>query len=302
MSSSKEYWCYCYAGLRIDSQLQIPEWKKFEQENQFPQADVNIRLVHLVEEVREELPFVRADEYRFCIPEVATYWVAHGNEIKIFPAQQAENREIRLYLLGSAWGALCYQRDLLVLHASAVQVGEEAVAFCAAPGHGKSTLAAWLTEAGYPFVSDDLVRCDLPVHGQPILYPTAPRLKLWQDTLDALAWDHTMLERDHFRHEKFHMQIPGNYLQRPVPLRALYLLEWGDFSLTRLTGQIALRRLIAAATYRGALIEPMGKMGSYWQQFLELVRRVPVWELRRPRDVTEIVPTITQLQMHWAAK
>lgn len=253
---SKNHWYYLYAGLQIESSLPLPEWRVFEQEIPLRPVDVTIRRTTSAEVAWEETPFVCADEYRFRIPDVAMYRVLHGNEIHISPASQASLREIRLYLLGTAWGALCYQRDLLVLHASAIQVSEEAVAFCAAPGHGKSTIAAWLTEAGYPLVSDDLVRCDLPAIGQPILYPTAARLKLWQDALNALAWENAPLERDHFRHEKFHMQLIGDQPRKPVPLRALYLLEWGDFSLTRLTGQTALRRLIAAATYRGVLSVP----------------------------------------------
>jgi len=73
---------------------------------------------------------------------------------------------VRLYLLGSAWGALCYQRDLLVLHASAVRVDGRAVAFCGRPGMGKSTLAAWLAESGHALVSDDLARFEtLPREG-----------------------------------------------------------------------------------------------------------------------------------------
>jgi hypothetical protein len=82
-------------------------------------------------------------------------------------------------------------------------------------------------------------------------------------------------------------------------LRAVYLLEWGDLHLSRLTGYTALHRLIAASTYRGALLEPMGKMGTHWQQCLELVRRVQVWELRRPRAPESIPQTIQFLEENW---
>jgi hypothetical protein len=159
---------------------------------------------------------------------------------------------------------------------------------------GKSTLAAWLTKAGHALVSDDLTRFEVPATGSVLIHPSVPRLKLWQDALDVLEWNNQDLERDHYRHEKFHLALKEDGGRQPLPLRAVYLLEWGDLRLSRLTGQSALQRFVAAATYRGALLEPMGKMGSYWQQCLELVRRVPVWELRRPRDPSAI-PQIIQL-------
>jgi hypothetical protein len=54
----------------------------------------------------------------------------------------------------------------LVLHASAVQVGDAALAFVGRSGMGKSTLATALCGLGCPLVSDDLLRVDaeLMVH------------------------------------------------------------------------------------------------------------------------------------------
>ena len=135
---------------------------------------------------------------------------------------------------------------------------------------GKSTMAAWLTARGYALVSDDLTRFDIPAQGQPTIYPSAPRLKLWRDALSALEWSSAELERDHFRADKFHLPLAEDGRQQPLPLRAIYLLEWGECNIIRLSGGTAVRRFVSAATYRGALLEPMGKMGAYWQQCLEL--------------------------------
>ncbi len=297
MKNSPEIWCYTYAGLRVDSQMEILEWAGFERESTSDDADVRFCLDDRVQDgmiPAPDEPLVSTGEFSFSVPEIASYQVREGREIRVSPAPSAGEREVCLYLLGTAWAALCYQRDLLVLHASAVQVGGEAVAFCASPGMGKSTLAAWLMKAGHALVSDDLTRFEVLSTGGVLIHPSAPRLKLWQDALDALAWNDQNLERDHYRHEKFHLVIQADGSRQPLPLRAVYLLEWGDLRLSRLTGQSALQRFVAAATYRGALLEPMGKMGIYWQQCLELVRRVPVWELRRPRDPSAI-PQIIQL-------
>jgi hypothetical protein len=298
-------YAYTYAGLHIHSTLEIPEWAGFERAVDSGEADVHIRLENGSkgwETPAPDAPVVCADEYRFSVPEVGAYRVLNGCEIRIAPDPAAGWREVRLFLLGRAWSALCYQRDLLVLHASAVRVDDGAVAFCAHSQMGKSTLAAYLTEAGYALVSDDLTRIDIPAQGAPLIYPSAPRLKLWQDALDALDWRSDSMVRDHYRFEKFHLPVNSDSFNQPLPLWAIYVLDWGELSITQLIGQAALQGLVRAATYRGPLLEPMGKMGWYYRQCLELIQRIPIWQFQRPRDLARMDQAVCYLREHWSKR
>lgn len=281
-----ERWHYAYAGLRVTSEWSLPEWKVFEAPQPFDDPDVVISLNHAQEQTQsiEEFNIVHPEEYHFFVPDAGEYWVRHGREIVVAPAPGAGAREIRLFLLGSVWGALCYQRGLLFLHASVVQVGDEAIAICGPTGAGKSTLAAWLTERGYLLVSDDLCRFEITAEGQARVYPSAPRLKLWRDALDALRRSDAGLERDHFRIDKFHVPMNGNYTRDPLPVRAIYLLDSGEVGLTRLIGKAALRRLVELATYRGDLLDPMNQVAAHWQRCMQLAQRVPIFQFTRPRD------------------
>ena len=56
-------------------------------------------------------------------------------------------------------------RGDLVLHASAVRVGETALAFVGASGMGKSTMATVLCAAGHALLTDDVLRAQLQPHG-----------------------------------------------------------------------------------------------------------------------------------------
>jgi hypothetical protein len=275
---------YVYAGLRIRSDFPIPEWAVFENSDLSPDPEVIISLDREASNVTSNLPIVTADEYHFRVPEIGVYRVRRGREIIVTPASNAGQRELRLFLLGSAWGALCYQRGLLCLHSSAVGTKDGAVVFGGPSGSGKSTVAAWLINRGFRFAGDDLCRFDPSTGGCPQVYPSAPRLKLWLEALGPLGRDEADLERDHFRQEKYHVPLPGAEKSRPLPLLGIYLLEWGDPGLIRLTGRSALGRLVAGATYRGDLLEPMGRLAAHWERCAELVRRVPVWEFRRPKD------------------
>ena len=290
-----EHWHYLYAGLQVDSHLEIPEWDGFESTGVSKQADVHIRLGNVSEGVSEcpkDVPFIHSSEYCFCVPDVASYRVRQGREISVSPVPGAGGQEVRLYLLGSAWGVLCYQRSQLALHASVVEVGTQAVMFCGASGTGKSCTAAWLVRQGYPLVSDDLCCFDLLPDGTPLVHASARRLKLWRDAIEALNWKEQELVRDHVRLDKFHLvDLPGlrkSGRSEPLRLRAIYLLNWGENNLVRLTGLEALRRFVRAATYRGDLLEKMGLPASHWQRCIQLIQHTPVYEFSRPRDWTAL--------------
>ena len=302
---------YDYSGLHINSEIEIPEWVPFERSEVFDLPDVAISL-NIAENGPppggEGLPAIDAQVYRFHVPGTGDYCVRHGREIGVTPVPGAEARELRLFLLGSAWGALCYQRGLLALHAGVVQAGDRVFAFCGAPGAGKSSVAAWLVAHGHRLIGDDLCRFEV-VAGQARVYHSAPRLKLWRDALGELGLSDEGLERDHFRLDKFHLPwregLEPASLRKPpcamttLPVRAIYLLEWGNPGLKRLTGASALRRLIAAATYRGDLVEPMGQVAAHWKRCAEVARRVPIWEFSRPRDWSAIDAAMRLLQAHW---
>lgn len=292
------HWHYAHSGLLIASNRPLPEWAVFET-TPCADADLTIRFYDVPGEAETLTARVTPDECDFFVPEVGHYRVRRSGAIDVWPIPGADRRAVRAFVFGSAFGAFCHLRGLLVLHASVVQVGDAAAAFCGESGAGKSTLAAWLTAQGHSLVSDDLCRVDFPANGPPMAHRSATRLKLWQDALAALNWPSGGLDRDHARMDKFHLPLNNDSTPDLLPLSAIYLPVWGDkLQLTRLSGLTALRRLIGAATYRGDLLEPMGHLGGYWNQCAELLRRVPVWELARPRDSAKLSNSIALVLSH----
>lgn len=294
-------WHYLYAGLSVTSELILPEWRAFESSQPFDDPDVAIRLDRDLPP--EHSPVLSAERYRFQVEGIADYCVNAGREIRVVMESGAGARETRLFLLGSAWGALCYQRGILVLHSSVVQVNDHAVAFCGASGAGKSSIAAWLAAHGFPLVGDDLCRFD-PDAEPPRVYRASRRLKLWRDALDNLGWRHGGLERDHFRMDKYHVpaELDETTLasrKNTLPLKAMYVLSWGEFGIRRLTGLAALRQLIESATYRGDLLEPMGQLAAHWQRCALLSRGVPVWQFARPLNWSAMDGAMRRLAAGW---
>jgi len=78
---------------------------------------------------------------------------------------------------GALMAFLLYMRDLLVLHASAVEIDGRIVAFTGGSGRGKSTMATLLCAAGASILTDDLLRVEFE-DGAPIARKGSADLRL----------------------------------------------------------------------------------------------------------------------------
>ena len=282
-------WYYRHSGLQVESELHLPEWSAFET----PPAslpDLRIFWSESPSSTRDvpaagpKEASVTADSCHFFVPEAAEYRVSRTGRIEIYAVSSPDIKKVRVFLYGAAWAAFCYLQELTLLHASVVAIREEAVAFCGPSGAGKSSLAARMTMLGYPLVSDDLFRVDFHEPGRAFVYPSSTRLKLWREALTSLGIACDLSEQDHVRMDKYHLPLSEDVSLKPRPLAAVFMLTWGAPACMRLTGMAALRRLVGAATYRGDLLGEKESLAGHWTRCAELLRRVTVWELARPRD------------------
>lgn len=226
-----------------------------------------------------------ADGTLLTITKVGRYLIRDGREIVIEPAAGASERNLRLFLLGSAIGALLHQRGLLPLHANAIDLGGRAVAFSGHSGAGKSTIAAWFHDRGYPILADDVCVIGFDEAGRALAYPGIPRLRLWREALEASGRDAGAYDRSFDDMDKF--DVPTTLAERldPLPLAAIYLLrkaqgESGGPAVERLTGIEAVDTLVSN-TYRGAYLKTIGRTGEHLAACLRIVRSVPVYRARR---------------------
>lgn len=91
----------------------------------------------------------------------------------------------RADLLGRVIALALHQQGVLSLHASAIQFGNQGIALLAPKGHGKSTLATALVNAGGQLLSDDTVPVKPGDSAE--LCPGVPQLRLWRDSALHLA-------------------------------------------------------------------------------------------------------------------
>jgi hypothetical protein len=229
--------------------------------------------------------FVEEDRLAMTVRGVARYLAAGGTRIVVDPEPGAEERDVLLYLSGSMMGAIWLQRELLPLHASAVELpGGGCVAFTGPSGAGKSSLAAHFARAGHGLVADDV--CVLAEReGGYAVWPGPARVKLAPDALDALNEPKSGLSHAGGTREKYHLDlVPARESGgSPVPLRCVFLLSYGDDSprVLRLQGLDAIDA-IGGHTYRLEFVRPLGLESGWLRRVASVARIVPVYRLIRP--------------------
>lgn len=216
------------------------------------------------------------------IAGVARYLVEAGRSITIEPDVTTSDDEVRVFLLGSAFGALLHQRGVPVLHGSAIDIGGEAVAFLGSAGAGKSTLAAALERRGFPVLTDDL--CVIAPGQRPSLEPGLRRTKLKPDSLEQLGIRPDALTLVDRRTEKRAVPVRRRHPQAPVPIRKIYELrtwERDEIVITPLRGTEKFDAVMRH-TYRLCFIEGLGVQASHFRQALALAGGVDLSAVHRP--------------------
>jgi hypothetical protein len=240
------------------------------------------------------------------VPGVARYRIEEGREIIVEPAPEVPERNIRLYLLGSVFGAILHQRGLLPLHANGVEIEGKAVAFMGPSGAGKSTLAAWFHDHGYRVIGDDVCVVRVGGDGRAFALPGLTRLRLWQDALEATGRQADGYERSYANDESWNkFDIPINRRvdgNRELALEALYLLKCSEEFAIRELGGLEAAEAIFANTYRGSYVAAAKTEQSHWQTSVRLVQSTPVYELSRTYDLGRMDDDCARIIEHAGAR
>jgi hypothetical protein len=220
------------------------------------------------------------------IDGAARFLVSRGEEILIDRASDSNDVEVRLYLLGSALGALLHQRGLLPLHASAFEANGGCVAILGHTGLGKSTLAGVFRKRGYRIIADDV--CVVSVNGieVPLVLPGYPQLKLSTDAARKLGERPESMLKILSKPEKYGLGLEGSFYQEPLSLHRLYVLSTPHahvFNLRQLKGMEKLTAIINN-TYRVQFIEGLGRKESHFEQCVAVAKHVAVKRVTRPDE------------------
>lgn len=285
-----EGWDYILCGWRVHSALPLPELLPWPGD---PEGGTDITIVQGPVDVAQEDSWVtvRPDgAVVLSIPDLVRIRSVDGHHVTVDILQPDEDSGWRLFLLGAALGFVCHQRGVFPLHAATVQIGARTVALMGESGSGKSTLAFTLMQRGHRLLSDD-VSVLVPHEERVDLLPAFPRLKLWQDTLDAMKHPKEGLKRVRAGMDKFDLQPRGAFDPSARPLDGIVVLRRGPVvALTPVSTAEAVP-LLCANVARPQVAYRLGRKAALFAEAARIASRVPLRRLVRSADFREIAHT-----------
>lgn len=273
-------------GLIINSEIELPELPIA-----FGDFDVTVSLGSAPKSL-ENPTFIgvrfesKYNEFLLRIEHIATFFVTDGKHIIIDTCDNVDFDEVRLFLLGSAFGALIHQRGLLPFHGSSINFNNSALIFSGHSGAGKSTLAAAFHKKGYPMLSDDVSVITLTDQGIPYVQPGYPQMKLWSDSISKLGKDPKKYKTIRKRVEKHCVPISENYQNQPVQLRTIFIIvssNLGELKVEPIKG-IEKFNLLRSHTYRFNFVVGQQMQSNHFNYITTLSKEVNVFRLTRPTD------------------
>ena len=230
-----------------------------------------------------------ADEFLLQIPRSGSIYISHGNRIVIEKLPDASCDDIRVFLLSSGMGALLHQRNLLPMHASAVEINGMVALLMGNSGTGKSTLAAALAKKGARILADDisLIRHE---NNKPIIVPAFPQIKLWEDSLKQLKDNPDNLKKVRAELGKYWKTITERFQDQPKTVNLAFLLSpvnKNEFSIDPLTG-IEKFNVLKNNTYKFRFIHGSGLEKNHFGSISLLANGVASYKIERPSGGFEL--------------
>ncbi len=236
--------------------------------------------------------FFRTDAgYLLRFPGLADFQVSpDGLSATCFPAPAVADASCRHLYLNQVLPLMLGKQGKLVFHASAVEIAGRAVAFVAASGRGKSTLAAGFALGGFRFLTDDGMVVEACGNGYQVL-PSHPSIRLWEDSEAALIppGAETAPALQYTSKSRFLAGGDIAFCGQPRPLRRVYFLGSGgvsDLAFVRMNAAAALLEWVKHSFLLDT--EEKSLLAAHFDEVAKLANRPICYRLDYPRRFEDL--------------
>jgi hypothetical protein len=198
-------------------------------------------------------------------------------------ARDLDPGELTLGFTSTLTGICLNLQGQVAIHANAVAINGQALAFVGYSGAGKSTLSAFCTSRGAVFVTDDV----LVVNEQGDVLPGNPRIKLYPETGELLGLEASE-ETDYkvFYHPETH--LGGIFSQEPVPLSEIYLLVESEQEEIYIESVPPAQSVFDLLTHAYDVSKFIDRNPRLLDAYIELIDKFPVKKLVYPHDFNRL--------------
>ncbi|MDR7000632.1 aldolase [Neobacillus niacini] len=276
-------------GLNIISEIALPELSRFAERKVFFDTKISIGDLEKEWSLTGALInqfYIKENIIMFQIPEVAIFSIKNGKQIIVSPLSSFNEDEARLYILGTCMGAILLQRRILPLHGSAIVIDGKVYGFIGDSGAGKSTIASAFIHKGYSLLTDDVIAVTLSKHGIPVVTPSYPQQKLWQESLNQFGMDHQQFRPLVERETKYAVPVPSNFLHKSYPLAGVFEIVKTNHDEIEILPIQGVKRLetLYYHTYRNFMIAPAGLTEWHFHSLVQIVNKINLFQLNRPNS------------------
>ncbi len=201
-------------------------------------------------------------------------------EIRAYLNPDKDSKWISTLLCGNVCAMILMLMGKYVLHASAVQIKSQGIAFVAGPGMGKSTLAALFCLQGASLITDDVLHIDS--QKEIYCYPGTRAIRLKQKTAYLAQEFEDKLHKQTID-KRISVQLASD-LDFPLSLSVILIPL-----LSHTESQVGLRRLSPSQAFlnlskfpRILGIKSKDILRSQFEKTVEILENVPVYEVIIP--------------------
>lgn len=265
--------------------------RRLPEQPQCPEPSAPFQIWTLPDQSVWALFYRRPPGYLLRFPGMADFQISvDGLEVIALPTPGTPEASLQHLYLNQVMPLALTRQGRLVLHGSAIETHGQALAFLGPSGHGKSTLAAAFSTSGQRFLTDDGLHVDLS-SGEPLVAPSHPSLRLWEDSSLALVGSSAdAAPAVHYtRKTRFLAGDRLAFCAEPRPLRRAYLLGPG------VVEKVTIRRCLPSDSFMGmvrnSFLLDIGEHGMLARHFDEIatLANLPIhYHLDYPRDYSRL--------------
>ncbi|WP_226670478.1 hypothetical protein [Metabacillus litoralis] len=231
---------------------------------------------------------ISVDTFRLDNVGIAKYYVNNGDLIIVEPYENSLFEEVKLFLLGSCMGAILHQRKILPLHGSCIHVDGQAILLTGNSGAGKSTIASAFLNKGYKMITDDVAAIVMDELNSPMVYPSYPSQKLWEDAIERLGRNDRKKSLNRISNDldKYSVESREQFFDKSTRLEFVIELLPSDakrVEVQKITGPEKLN-IILKNTYRMFMVAATNNVELHFLQCVNVANKVEVYRVVRPRD------------------